>query len=1104
MDSTRRNHEEEGPAELLRSFRWTQRLAQKLVRDPGLAADLHQETWVRAVERFGDAIPGRKWLAGTVRSMAFRARRGEGRRRAHETRGAQPDSVEGVEELLMRSEAQQRVAAAVGRLPRDLQIPVLLHFQEGLTLGAIAKRLDCPKSTAGDRVQRGLAALRRELQSEGGGWSACCLLAVPFGALPPAASVALKVASGAASTSSAATGALGITTLTGVAMKKLVLAGAFVALALLGALAVKLTAPTAAPTVPSETASAAGLGEPVDPSPNETVTPAVTRSAKRTPKAAPSAPGPLARPDEFVFTARVFDSQDQPIPRPRMLVTAGAWRHQTEGTDDGSVQLRLSASDLETIEEKNVNVLISGSIYQTLYSRYIRADGTGKLAPPTPGRVEDLGSVTLRPAGAVQGLATSTTRSPIAGAEVSTCDYQPEDPDSRSAYSGVEPDVVTQDDGTFLLGHLAPGMVSLYVEHSGFLVKAPLTSVEVLEGVTVGPVSLIASPADIVTGRVQNRMGDPIEGVYVNGTDNWSRRDTDQTGPDGRFRIGLRKGSPAAVLAHFPGWRQISPPRDALSRAGEVNIVMEPVIPDAAFTVAIVDAKSDAHIYRVAIAVLKGGENSEASGGPEDGTETGIVGQPMVQPKGGLPLDFVPGIDRIQVTADGYQTAIVTTEGCGEEAPHMTVKLVRAAGVRGRLLENGEPIAGALVKLKRVGLHVAEPREALRDGSTIRLETERDEGLAMTGQGSYSPESVLGLDGDPPPYRLVPASAMNGTRTDDQGYFQFPTAANSPLCLFVQGDGRPARAVRTLDVENGTLDLGDVEIAPPATLTGRFEFSSPWDPTEVVVVVDGLGRSASLGEDGSFTLDGLQPGPVYFSLTQAGLMGLPAGLMPFEDAPVFHVNLAPGEKRSLVISLDPFAPSSLALNLTVGGRPLPDLRRIEVVPVNEPNRPFRLWCQVEDSLVTADTRALGPCRVAIIQSSRAGWLRLPCPGPPLDLRPGQTARRTLDIPAGRLRMTMDPLHAGGRYGAFDLTLDSGGAPLEVLGVQPAPLPTDAATATGADAAPRSLVTAFLPTGTYHATLRPSRNRHGDSKDEVLAEFDVLIHAGEVTEIELSR
>src|SRR5262245_62507800 len=100
------------PASLLRADRRLRELARQLVRDPGAAEDLAQETWLAALAsgeiRF---LPG--WLATVVRRLSRDERRGAKRRERRERVVARPEALPATSELLAREEARRRVVEAL-------------------------------------------------------------------------------------------------------------------------------------------------------------------------------------------------------------------------------------------------------------------------------------------------------------------------------------------------------------------------------------------------------------------------------------------------------------------------------------------------------------------------------------------------------------------------------------------------------------------------------------------------------------------------------------------------------------------------------------------------------------------------------------------------------------------------------------------------------------------------------------------------------------------------------------------------------------------------------------------------------------------------------
>ncbi|MEM8710361.1 MAG: RNA polymerase sigma factor, partial [Planctomycetota bacterium] len=142
-------------------------LARALVRDPGAAEDLAQETLLDAVRE--SSAPGRSWLATVLRRKAANHHRSETRRRGRERVAArpevQPDSLDSIERL--------DLVERLFRMVRDLDEPVrealLGRFYRGLSFAELAQESGVPASTLQSRVQRGLESLRERLDREEAG-----------------------------------------------------------------------------------------------------------------------------------------------------------------------------------------------------------------------------------------------------------------------------------------------------------------------------------------------------------------------------------------------------------------------------------------------------------------------------------------------------------------------------------------------------------------------------------------------------------------------------------------------------------------------------------------------------------------------------------------------------------------------------------------------------------------------------------------------------------------------------------------------------------------------------------------------------------------------
>lgn len=152
---------------LLENEAWLRSLARSLVRDPGVAEDSIQDTWIAALQSPPQA-PGslRGWLATVLqRSMAGRRRRDE--RRAHREARFRVDRGEraapAADELAMEVEARRALLDAVESLdPDEAELVSLAFFQDHSGV-EIARRLGVSTKTVQRRTKAVLERLRRRI-----------------------------------------------------------------------------------------------------------------------------------------------------------------------------------------------------------------------------------------------------------------------------------------------------------------------------------------------------------------------------------------------------------------------------------------------------------------------------------------------------------------------------------------------------------------------------------------------------------------------------------------------------------------------------------------------------------------------------------------------------------------------------------------------------------------------------------------------------------------------------------------------------------------------------------------------------------------------------
>lgn len=153
--------------DLLIHAEFVRALACELVRDPQLADDLAQETWVTALRKpphHGAALRG--WLATLMHNLRRNLDRSARRRRAREAAVLPPDPGPSPQQILEREQVRERLVRAVLRLEEPFRTVVLLRYYEDLPTGAIAQRLGVPAATVRTRLARGIARLRDVLDEQ--------------------------------------------------------------------------------------------------------------------------------------------------------------------------------------------------------------------------------------------------------------------------------------------------------------------------------------------------------------------------------------------------------------------------------------------------------------------------------------------------------------------------------------------------------------------------------------------------------------------------------------------------------------------------------------------------------------------------------------------------------------------------------------------------------------------------------------------------------------------------------------------------------------------------------------------------------------------------
>ena len=148
------------------------RLMLRWVGDPGLAQDLAQDTFVRILAKsatYREEGRFRAWVCRVALNEVRQHWRKENRRprttRLDHLVATLVDRKPASHEAILSREQSTALQEALLRLDPELRVPVVLHYDQQMTVRDVARVLGVPRATAHDRCKRGLAALRKDLEA---------------------------------------------------------------------------------------------------------------------------------------------------------------------------------------------------------------------------------------------------------------------------------------------------------------------------------------------------------------------------------------------------------------------------------------------------------------------------------------------------------------------------------------------------------------------------------------------------------------------------------------------------------------------------------------------------------------------------------------------------------------------------------------------------------------------------------------------------------------------------------------------------------------------------------------------------------------------------
>jgi RNA polymerase sigma-70 factor (ECF subfamily) len=152
-------------------------LGRRFCGNESEAEDLVQETFLTAFRRW-ETFEGKSDVATWLYTIAARVCQ-----RFHRKRAGEPNHMESIEDLLpiesalmpsvpeeddplavqVRREARERLEAAIGALPTDFRMPLVLKELVGLSVADVAAVLGLPANTVKTRLHRARLRLRKAL-----------------------------------------------------------------------------------------------------------------------------------------------------------------------------------------------------------------------------------------------------------------------------------------------------------------------------------------------------------------------------------------------------------------------------------------------------------------------------------------------------------------------------------------------------------------------------------------------------------------------------------------------------------------------------------------------------------------------------------------------------------------------------------------------------------------------------------------------------------------------------------------------------------------------------------------------------------------------------
>ncbi|MCR9243518.1 MAG: sigma-70 family RNA polymerase sigma factor [bacterium] len=878
------------PKLLLSQTAWLRRLATRLVGDPHVAEDVVQDTWLAALERPPESTGSeagaghqvgrlRRWLATVAHNAARMRHRSESRRRAREREvagaaAAGPPSQSFDEPVI----AQQRLLAALMTLPAADREVVVLRFLEDLPPRAIAKRLGTTNSAVRSRLSRALDVLRTRLGARDNDRRALALTLLPL--VEPLVATPTPLPTGP----SLLTGTLIMNAAGKTALATL-------AIAITATFAWTWTdratdpSPNGAPT-PSPSVAATSIDEHAE---QTATTPSSEndRTAVSTPRPTTAQPKPVTD-TTLVVTARCLDENGRPIANAKLTASQVVDRPQAVTDESGRVTLEVPWPAKLTEGNRHWLVLEATAERRIVLSRQERVQGKGKVALA-------LGDLVLGPGAALSGLVRDTDGSPLADARIWVArGTQPANGAVEEARlvnargfrglgHGVWAWTNTDATGNYEFDGLPVGSVSVVARHPGRLC-AYTAPIELLAGQKARAPELRLAEVpeqNAIRGHVRDSDGRALPGARIAVFENRGPRNIDSmtmatAGQDGAFALTVMSGQQYTLEVTLRGAARRRLLKHDIA-AGSLDVVLQF---EAARRFELVLTGPD-------------GERLKPTGAFAYDENDRYLDLGFEQGENGERIPLAPNQTfTLLVRARGHLEKRLGPFQPGKVPARIEARLERAGTITGRVLANGRPVAGAVIRA-----HFVDPRQPMH----------RFAHKVYTRLGRSSGQ----------------------TTTDATGSFTLDVHRDGQYVLHADADGHGRGSTTELTLAaKGQAAPVTIALTMPGTITGRV-LAGAGESVEGRIVAatrgDGHVQAEVTDDEGRFRFTRLAPGGWQVRICQTDdlewlRMARTWPEYQVKTLPV-DIELAPGQDATFDIDLRARTSAAVAGRLTMAGTP---------------------------------------------------------------------------------------------------------------------------------------------------------------------------------------